>query len=175
MIDLTELRRVCEGATDGPWTAHDEPTNTDAVLVFCALGFPVCNMSVVWNRPVQLRLADAAFVALARTALPACIAEIEALRNALGSEVALSHKYVTEVDSLRQQLHDARSALHASELARTKAEGESRFQWRHDVERDTAEQIAAWLEGQSTMFREFVMGESLIADIRAGKWRKEQG
>lgn len=90
-LDLPALEALCEAATPGPWYAMDDPapsradhgyrvlartTRTDGRNVYGlreAMAIP--GKGVVWNSD-----ADAEFIAAARTALPALIAEVRGLR-----------------------------------------------------------------------------------------------
>lgn len=63
--EVTRLRALCDGATQEPWEMHG------TVVVYS----PVCCRKVA-----EADEADAAFIATARTALPAALDEITRLR-----------------------------------------------------------------------------------------------
>lgn len=89
-LDLAALRGLCEQATPGPWREG----SVEKEAVFCEHG---CSFGPGIERNL-LRLnkhfpheADAAFIAAARTALPALLDEVERLRE-------LAHEMVGYVD-----------------------------------------------------------------------------
>ncbi len=152
-IDIKAVRAVCDAATTGPWESLGAPSNTGSVLIYCETGFPVANTSIVWNRPLELLLADAEFIALARTALPRALDELEQSRaecERLGDEgksgwwgracarLQIELNQVTaERDSLRAQLAETSKALCA--------EDQENDHLRAQIEQVTAERDA-WKE-----------------------------
>ena len=88
MINLASLRDLCERATPGEWHVECGPhtegewrvsTSSGSVVVEAG-GYPT-------GHP------DAAFIAAARSALPAAIAEIERLRGLVASWEALGDRH----------------------------------------------------------------------------------
>lgn len=77
-LDLDAIRARAEAATEGPWFAWDR--------------------AVGWNIVIT-RPEDAAFIAAARTDVPALLAEVERLREAL----AASEAQVERVRKLAQK------------------------------------------------------------------------
>lgn len=75
MTDLTAIRDLTDHATPGPWRL-DAPTGARRGHVMDADGNPIasCGQGVDAH-------ADAAFIAAARTAIPALLAEIDRLRG----------------------------------------------------------------------------------------------
>jgi len=77
---LLQLERLCHAATPGPWTLEDE---TDC-RVFAPGGELICDCDIVGvDVPVRFMQVDAAFIAAARRAVPALIAEVRALQAQL--------------------------------------------------------------------------------------------
>lgn len=80
--DIKRLRALCEAATPGPWTAQTVcDTDSDD---WCAVGpthlYADDDPAVDDGDPHPAAEADAAFIAAARTALPALLDEVEGLR-----------------------------------------------------------------------------------------------
>lgn len=96
---LTEVRALCEAATDGPWTI--EPDRNDQQNIYSndewiALLPHQCVSSIE-----QQRVKDAAFIAASRSLVPALLDENEALRTALRvarSELAIAASYADARD-----------------------------------------------------------------------------
>ena len=106
-IDLGALKELCEKATPGPW---------------CAL-YPAGGMwsdscdDMVLGPLLAPRPFDADFIATARTAIPALIAEVERLREALvkvRSRAASALEYVhSDLQVHRNALNDVARILDA--------------------------------------------------------------
>lgn len=72
MIDVKALRAICDAASPGPWEASD--TNAIETEDGCLIGY--CGGAADDGLK-----ADAAFIAAARTALPAALDELEQLQR----------------------------------------------------------------------------------------------
>ena len=72
-VDIAELRRLCDEATPGPWTAD---IDTDPAAVHQVYGADL-------HKVIQAasRKPDATFIARARAAVPALLDELERLRG----------------------------------------------------------------------------------------------
>lgn len=78
-VELKELRALCEAATKGEWFADDHDSDGNA-HVWGSDGDGICKT----NNPTDAD-ANAAFIAAARTAVPALLDEVERLRAALAT------------------------------------------------------------------------------------------
>jgi len=83
-MNIGDIKKRCEAATPGPWASDEDPMNDVSVwagekVIICNVGpsfVPVC--------PTQLsEMANAEFIAHAREDIPALLAEIARLRDAL--------------------------------------------------------------------------------------------
>lgn len=92
MIDLEAIKARCEAATPGPWEWMSPPWTTDPRVLVRRIGDNVeASFQVIDADPSggEYSLAidpggpDAAFIAHARTDVPALVAEVEQLRKAL--------------------------------------------------------------------------------------------
>ena len=81
-VEAVHLRKLCEAATPGPWETYDERNRTWWVD---SSNTPESRTTgaVAETGEHELGPEDAAFIAASRTALPACLDEIERLRAAL--------------------------------------------------------------------------------------------
>jgi hypothetical protein len=85
-VDVEQLRELCDKATPGPWTVvtHDGRKNIgidSAEVSAMDHGGVVANLHITaWKQEKRDARPTAAFIAAARTALPACLDEIEELR-----------------------------------------------------------------------------------------------
>ncbi len=81
---IAELRALAEKATLGPWRQHlvDDTTIIDATGEFVASTFPEGGMDddIDYATDTEQREHSAAFIAAARTELPAALDDIERLR-----------------------------------------------------------------------------------------------
>ena len=84
LAELPALRALAEKATPGPWRQHlvDDTTVIDEAGNTVAQTFPDGGLDddVDFATDTEQREHDAAFIATARTALPAALDEIERLR-----------------------------------------------------------------------------------------------
>lgn len=76
-----QVREACAKTTPGPWYADDAITGDGSVVMSEATGFRVAHLPDTTN--VENHEADAAFIALSRTALPLALARIEELKAAM--------------------------------------------------------------------------------------------
>ena len=123
--DISALRALAEKATPGPWRQHlvDDTTVIDEAGNTVAQTFPDGGLDddVDFATDTEQREHDAAFIATARTALPAALDEIERLRAALcvaqGGSVpvvanpGLLPAALSEADRLREENEKLRKAL----------------------------------------------------------------
>jgi hypothetical protein len=85
-VDVQRLRELCEKAEPGPWTVvtHDGRKNIgidSAEVSAMDHGGVVANLHITaWKQDKRDARPSAAFIAAARTAIPACLDEIEDLR-----------------------------------------------------------------------------------------------
>lgn len=95
MIDdtrLAELRALADDATAGPWWGGGNNRRRDAIgLVGRTSDRGTGNAIAVLNGIGMDRVADAAFIAASRTAVPELLDEIERLRAELGAERSGQH------------------------------------------------------------------------------------
>lgn len=85
-LDLDELERLANAATDGPWAAPSPRIShwrRDVCSITTNDGMGIAN---------NLVDTDAAFIARARTAVPELIAEVRRLREALGERNNMTAK-----------------------------------------------------------------------------------
>src|SRR5688572_25802864 len=86
-LDIKAVRAVCDAATPGPWRAHsygaEVQTDSEAVdeEFVCQCYWEADR--ITGGTPQQF--ADAAFIALARTALPQALDELELARAEIAS------------------------------------------------------------------------------------------
>ena len=86
-VDVRRLRELCDKAEPGPWTVvtHDGRKNIgieSAEVSTTDHGGVVANLRITaWKQNRRDARPTAAFIAAARTALPACLDEIEDLRK----------------------------------------------------------------------------------------------
>ena len=94
---IKAARALCEAATSGPWSAEDGTADRAPTINGPArpgvAGFPV-PMRVASNQ-------DAAFIAAARTLLPAALDEIEKARTTSAAEAAVRMVLESEVHRSR--------------------------------------------------------------------------
>jgi hypothetical protein len=117
-LDLAALRRLCEEATPGPWDVDDQSHDDGTIWVNVEWrGTAVCEACPV--------AADAAFIAAARTALPALLDRVERAERA-------NEEYDADLegerDRLRASLTAAESALAASRAEAERLRGHSAAQ-----------------------------------------------
>ncbi len=153
---LAEIRAVVAGATQpGPWTVitNDAAKGNDGHSI-------VLDANGMWVADCGIAPLDAAFIALARTAIPELLDECERLTKerdeALGDGVLSSR-----VCDLMNNEQTAR-----------------RWDYPSAIEETTAEAIAAWLDEKAAILAaEGNSGaetfKSIAAAIRHGYWRKE--
>ena len=108
-IDLAALRSLCAAATPGPWRQEFAYNNTGCPTAMFYI--PAHNQEA----SVEMLVEDAAFIAAAREAVPALIAEVERLR-AEGMEQARRCACVVAVveevrDRYKRERDEARLAL----------------------------------------------------------------
>lgn len=112
-MTLDEIRKLIEAATPGPWTAEEstEPLGIeDAILT----GPTTVHEGCVGERTAFHVMADARFIAAARTLLPALLEVAEAAddhRAALGD-----HRDPSDCPRTRDRLAGALAALEAIKL-----------------------------------------------------------
>lgn len=126
MTDLTperreELARLAEEATEGPWVWDEDRT----VLAWQADGENSCQSVIATTEDAP---ADAAFIATARTAVPALLAENASLRAALAAAEA-------ERDEARAEAVPEGHARIGGRVMRLTLAGYVRFKSPDDVER----------------------------------------
>jgi hypothetical protein len=88
---MTECKRLCEAATEGPWHPLSEAIhaiaircNDDGYLSHGIYAKLIGGVDIVKGKPqIGISEEDRDFIAVARTALPALIAEVERLRAVL--------------------------------------------------------------------------------------------
>ena len=86
-VDVQKLRELCNAAEPGPWTVvtHDGRKNIgveSAEVSAMDHGGVVANLRItIWKKGRRDARPSAAFIAAARTALPALLDEIEDLRK----------------------------------------------------------------------------------------------
>jgi hypothetical protein len=103
MLDIPGLRALCEAATPEEWTGFlvkPELFNSHLSSVRSVEGYAIA---------LDMTQADAAFVAASRTALPAALAEVEALRE----KVAQLQTHFGRAGDLRNERDQAIKALKA--------------------------------------------------------------
>jgi hypothetical protein len=134
--DIKAARALCEAATPGPWHHRNEPISPTAGYPWIAGPFDEdtageCTI-VEWNECGELANADAAFIAAARTLLPAaldalvearegCDATRECFRQSHDEVIRLMHdadegrefdrRNVAEIDRLSADLAATKAAL----------------------------------------------------------------
>lgn len=77
MIDLEGIRARCSQATAGPWARFSDKGQDVALMPAGRPG------DVARYEPGSVRKEDAVFIALARSDIPALVAEVERLRRLL--------------------------------------------------------------------------------------------
>jgi hypothetical protein len=108
-VDVQRLRELCEKAEPGPWTVvtHDGRKNIgidSAEVSAMDHGGVVANLHITaWKQDKRDARPSAAFIAAARTAIPACLDEIEDLLRLL----IRAKQYVHTDNEKARQLRDA--------------------------------------------------------------------
>jgi hypothetical protein len=105
--DLDRLDELAAKATPGPWEALELSMPGEALLRMGA-------EQSFSTRQVQVRDADAAFIAAARTAIPALVAEVRRLRRRdamLSESLWQAWKALHEHDTPEEAMKDAESFL----------------------------------------------------------------
>jgi len=122
-LDLAALRRLCEEATPGPWDVDDQSHDDGTIWVNVEWrGTAVCEACPV--------AADAAFIAAARTALPALLDRVERADRQIDEVIAradrMTRDYLVSAQSMEVERDEAR-ADHARLRARlAEVEGAAR-------------------------------------------------
>ena len=78
---LTELRALADAATSGPWKVSDTPLAPDFENAWVVLEDGRDGLHAGYDG--QFSVADAAFIAASRTAIPELLDEVERLRAEL--------------------------------------------------------------------------------------------
>lgn len=111
-LDLDALQALADAATEAPWTAHP-----DGLVWSELLGDPVSG---------SVLPEDAEFIAAARAAVPALIAEVTRLRSAVYHMLALApDEYGTYIAAARASMSEGDYALNngRAEMIRVFATG----------------------------------------------------
>lgn len=111
-----ELRKLCEAALPGPWTAFGGGASVGIVADKgdnrLDMDGSVYVASVVHDQPRGIDgYANGKFIAAARDAIPRLLAEKEALVHDIERYVAIAGQQATEIERLYDELRDARAAL----------------------------------------------------------------
>lgn len=107
------------------------------------------------------------------------VAKVLQLEIANRSLVPDAMLVVTDVECLRVELDTARAEVERLKAEVKQVESERDYYiradkaWRDNIERDTAEAIAAWVDARYG--QGFDKPTRIASDIRAHAWRKEQG
>ncbi len=182
MIDIPKLRALCDAATPGEWEAYSAPCCSDmgGVSVSGPGSSSVMQACVGrYGHPATLR--DAEFIAAARTAVPALLAEVERLtkerdmwrRGGFDGIDALADK-LGRVESQLATAERERDAFSRGQDALQRRLAEIGAQYDNLLRRaqdDAARMIANFIDalyGQG-----FGKPTRIAADIRAGAWRKD--
>jgi hypothetical protein len=118
-LDLAALRRLCEEATEGPWFVAEEPTHGGLSVVE--------DGRTAGLFPIACEASEAAFIAAARTALPALLDRVEraeregeALRRhneILLANYRLAFDRVQALESKAEGLREALDAIRERECS----------------------------------------------------------
>lgn len=114
-LDLDALRKLCDEATSGPWEVRID--RYDPVVVGAGSNWPHGDDDAY---ATAYRLADAKFLAAARSAVPALIAEVDRLRRQI-SELADDLASTSKLDGT---LHPAALSAYFSAARRVRALGD---------------------------------------------------
>ncbi len=101
--DLDALEQLANAATPAPWEAHADGDIGPNVFTDC-----LCFGRRTPENHTQ-HLADAQFIAAARTALPARVAEVRRLEQIGADHAALDADWVAKVEHLTRELDDQRT------------------------------------------------------------------
>ena len=93
MIDIASLRDLCERATAAPWIQCNAPDTNEPSGIADRDSEYIARCDVVSIHSTETCIANAAFIAAARSALPAAIAEIERLRGLVARWEALGDRH----------------------------------------------------------------------------------
>lgn len=186
-IDIAEARRICDAATPAPWpvTVWIETDGSE----WRATGPGHDSESSAAAEPgctdEQAAQRDAAFIAYARTALPAALDEIEVLRVKLAAseERLIEHNQflrderdaaIARAEAAEREQDDIGYTLACmNEDPRVAVFGEAWNGIEYEkkliagVEKDTAERIAAWLDNLADDY-----SGPWIARLIRRRWRK---
>jgi len=90
-MNLTTLKGIIEGATEGPWELRRITVNAiNGATIFSANGIRIGNISHKADKATNQKEADAQLIILSRTALPRAIGLIEEAEKSLrDAETAL--------------------------------------------------------------------------------------
>ncbi len=135
-VSREDLKRLCEGATAGPWSwqydkifAPSERGGSFNVADVRGWGFFTGNghggLALPEKEAVARQDANAAFIAAARTALPALLAEVERLEAELAMIDATLARRPALADLPTRGLQIARAIRVASEADEAKARAEA--------------------------------------------------
>lgn len=105
-VDLDEARRLTEAATPGPWEACGDWAVTSPECNICGTQH-LCSIHDGGRTSRRPAIADAEFIAAARTLVPALISEIEQLRELLAS---YGEPETTKAD-IRQEASEGQSPV----------------------------------------------------------------
>lgn len=111
-LDLDALRKLCDEATSGPWEVRID--RYDPVVVGAGSNWPHGDDDAY---ATAYRLADAKFLAAARSAIPALIAEVDRLHQQIR---ALAQEF-DEISKLDGTLHPAALSTYSSAAARVRS------------------------------------------------------
>lgn len=111
---LAEWQRLADEATTGPWRVQECPESESEAIAgaWDVEGAGGVDVALDLDRP-----ADAAFIAAARTAVPALIAEVRRLREEAQLHQA-QDATITELREETRRLHDAYHQHHVNSLTR---------------------------------------------------------
>jgi hypothetical protein len=113
ILDLQAIRKRAEAATEGPWQAHKYSVSSEHTKSENYAGEidDICSLNdgeYIENYNAE---ADAEFIAHARQDVPALIAEVERLREALEEIVSVDGKYINRGSDADDAFDIAREAL----------------------------------------------------------------
>jgi hypothetical protein len=191
-IDIAAIRALCEATTPGPWRQEYAYNNG---------GCPTANFYIPGHNggaTVEMLANDAAFIVAARTALPELLARLEAAERERDDALAdgvLSQRVCDIENDLAQSRTECKRLQ--AEAAKSRETTEIIMALvRDDIERDTAEHIAAWLESKARVYKEkhdhairnatndqepvefgwaASYADGFAANIRAGRYRSNGG
>ncbi|MFI1194027.1 hypothetical protein ACH4T9_12330 [Micromonospora sp. NPDC020750] len=106
-LDLDAIRRREQAATPAPWTAHP-----DGLVWSTLIGDPVSGSVLV---------VDAEFIAAARTAVPALLAEVDRLRAEQRADHGIFTRAINDAERERDEYRDE-AITATTELANARAE-----------------------------------------------------